>query len=91
MRIMEIFELGGSGRRHGHGDNCGDDSVSRRQQRAHRKPQPQNQNHQNESPAATGNSPTTGYGSCSTTAESTKITHRHGSEPAVPGSLRRAG
>jgi transposase len=26
-----------------------------------------------------------------TTAESTKITHRHGSEPAVPGSLRRAG
>jgi transposase len=42
------------------------------------------------SPAATAISNTTGYDSCSTTAASTKITHRHGSEPAVPGSLRRA-
>jgi hypothetical protein len=30
MRIMEIFELGGSGRGHGHRDNCGDGGYSRR-------------------------------------------------------------
>ena len=42
------------------------------------------------SPVATAISNIIGYGSCSTTDASTKITHRHGSEPAVPGSLRRA-
>jgi hypothetical protein len=36
-----------------------------------------------ESPAAAATSPTTGYDSCSTTAASTKITYRHGSEPVV--------
>lgn len=33
----------------------------------------------------------TGRDCCSTTDASTKITHRYGSEPAVPGSLRSAG
>jgi len=34
--------------------------------------------------------PPSAYVFCSTTAASTKITHRHGSGPAVPASLRRA-
>ena len=38
----------------------------------------------------TATSPTTGCDCCSTTDASAKITHRHGSEPALPGSLRRA-
>jgi hypothetical protein len=58
-------------------------------QRTHREPQPQSQNHQ--APAATAISNTIDYDSCSTTAASTKTTHRHGSEPAVPASLRRTG
>ena len=39
----------------------------------------------------TASSPTTDCDWCSTTDVPTKITHRHGSEPAVPGSSRRAG
>jgi LURP-one-related len=41
-------------------------------------------------PANTATSITTGYGCCSTTAASAKITHRRESEPVLPGSLRRA-
>lgn len=29
MRIIEIFEVGGSGRGHGHGDNCGSTNYGR--------------------------------------------------------------
>ena len=29
MRISEIFEVGGSGRGHGHGDNCGSTNFGR--------------------------------------------------------------
>ena len=39
-------------------------------------------------PADTATSTTTGCGCCSTPAASAKITHRHESEPALPGSLR---
>jgi hypothetical protein len=39
---------------------------------------------------ATATSPTTDCGCCSTTASSTKISHRRESEPALPGWLRRA-
>jgi hypothetical protein len=42
------------------------------------------------SPATTATSNIIDYDSCSTTGASRKITHRHGSEPAVSASLRRA-
>src|SRR5690348_1839085 len=60
----------------------------RRVERADREPQSEDQKHQAGHPRLSQTSTTTGCDCCSNTAESAEVTHRHGSELALPSQVQ---